>query len=58
MDRQPLTPGRMGFWPDRGLPAYAPIQSDGSYRLTTFKAGDGAMPGMGESPVRLDHAVS
>ncbi|MCY2986484.1 MAG: hypothetical protein NTY19_01235 [Planctomycetota bacterium] len=46
MDGQPLTTGRMGFWPDQGLPAYAPIQSDGSYRLTTFKAGDGAMPGM------------
>jgi hypothetical protein len=44
-DGQPLATGRIGFWPDKGLPAYAPIQSDGTYRLTTFESGDGVVPG-------------
>ena len=42
---KPLPEGRILFWPPEGRPAMAEIGPDGSYSLTTFVTGDGAIPG-------------
>lgn len=42
---QPLSTGRVSFWPEKGRPAMGEIQSDGTYELTSFRKGDGAVPG-------------
>lgn len=42
---KPVPEGRITFLPDHGRPAIGTIQTDGSYRLTTFQAGDGVLPG-------------
>lgn len=38
--------GRVDFEPDTGRPASGNIQADGTYVLSTFKEGDGAIPGV------------
>jgi hypothetical protein len=42
---QPVPRGTITFQPDSGQPATGEIQSDGSYRLGTFSASDGAVLG-------------
>lgn len=48
---KPMTQGEVMFTPTGGVPGAAvtvatgQIESDGSYRLTTFNTGDGAVPG-------------
>jgi hypothetical protein len=44
---KPLTQGEIVFEPDGGAgrEAHGNIQGDGTFELTTFKAGDGAVPG-------------
>lgn len=44
---QPLTTGTVTFVPTaaKGRPASGDLQADGTYRLSSFSAGDGAMPG-------------
>jgi hypothetical protein len=43
---RPLTQGEIVFEPNSaGREAYGNIQPDGTFELTTFKAGDGAAPG-------------
>ncbi|WP_235935126.1 hypothetical protein [Candidatus Laterigemmans baculatus] len=43
---EPLQAGTVIFTPKAGgPPAYGEIQSDGTYALTTFEDGDGAVPG-------------
>ena len=44
---KPLTQGEIVFEPADGFgrPAHGRIQSDGTFELTTFQAGDGAAPG-------------
>src|SRR4051794_945364 len=44
---QPLRMGRVYFVPKTGpaLAALGEVASDGSFALTTYKAGDGAVPG-------------
>jgi hypothetical protein len=42
---QPVTKGTVSFQPDQGSPATAEIQPDGTYSLSTFQPGDGAVPG-------------
>ncbi|MHC5538731.1 hypothetical protein ACYOEI_10955 [Singulisphaera rosea] len=42
---EPLTKGAISFVPTNGRPATATIESDGTYHLSTFKPGDGAVPG-------------
>jgi hypothetical protein len=42
---QPVPRGTVTFQPDAGPPATGEIQADGSYRLGTFGAGDGAILG-------------
>ncbi len=41
----PVTKGRIAFYPPKGRPAMGAIQSDGTYTLTTFDQGDGALLG-------------
>ena len=41
----PVTAGRITFHPTEGRPALSSIESDGSYQLTTFEPGDGALAG-------------
>jgi len=50
MDGQNMTAGRITFYPKAGRPATGQISGDGSYTLTTFKPGDGAVVG--------DHVVT
>lgn len=40
-----VTEGMITFEPDSGREAHGDIQSDGTYTLTTFKEGDGAVLG-------------
>jgi hypothetical protein len=43
---KPLSGGEIVFEPDSaGREAHGEIKSDGSFELTTFKQGDGAVPG-------------
>lgn len=42
---QPVPRGTVTFIPDGGTAATGEIGSDGSYTLTTFRKGDGAIPG-------------
>lgn len=42
---QPLTGGSITFEPDGGREAHSSIGPDGSFQLTTFQNGDGAVPG-------------
>lgn len=42
---EPLSKGAISFVPTNGRPATANIEADGTYRLSTFKPGDGAVPG-------------
>src|SRR4051794_29707498 len=43
---KPLTQGEILFEPDSGgREAHGNIQTDGTFELTTYKAGDGAVPG-------------
>ena len=44
LDGQPLTHGKIRFYPAEGRMAYGDIEN-GRYRLTTFNEGDGAEPG-------------
>lgn len=45
LNGKPLTKGMVTFEPDSGREAHGDIKSDGTYVLTTFKEGDGAVPG-------------
>jgi hypothetical protein len=40
-----VSEGKIGFYPSQGVPAFGQIQSDGHFTLSTFKPGDGAIPG-------------
>lgn len=42
---EPLTKGRISFYPNEGQPAVGAIQPDGTFALSTFEDGDGAVPG-------------
>jgi hypothetical protein len=42
---KPVPTGRIMFYPEQGRPATGTIEADGTYRLTTFVAGDGASLG-------------
>ncbi len=45
MDGKPLAGGRIDFRPEEGRLATAAIDPEGRYALTTFRPGDGAVPG-------------
>ena len=42
---EPVPKGTVTFQPDQGHPAVGEIQSDGTYKLSTFAQADGALPG-------------
>ena len=42
---KPVPLGQIVFYPEKGRPAMGSIGPNGSYRLTTFVAGDSAIPG-------------
>lgn len=42
---KPVVEGTVTFYPEHGRPATGSLAADGSYRLTTFAEGDGAMLG-------------
>ena len=52
MNGQPLTFGTVQFWPVEGRPARGEINKDGTYTLTTFDPGDGAV--LGEHTVTVE----
>ncbi len=45
LDGEPLTTGRINFYPETGRPATGAIQPDGTFTMTTFEEGDGCLPG-------------
>jgi hypothetical protein len=45
MNGQPVPLGTIQFWPEEGRPARGTINKDGTYTLTTFEQGDGAILG-------------
>lgn len=47
IDGQPIVGAVVGFQPDApgGKPAFGTTEADGTFRLTTDKPGDGALPG-------------
>jgi hypothetical protein len=45
LDGKPVTVGMVVFTPEKGRGATGQIQSDGSYKLTTYRSGDGAVLG-------------
>jgi hypothetical protein len=45
LDGQPLEGAAVSFAPAKGRPATAQTDAAGKFKLTTFAAGDGAMPG-------------
>lgn len=49
---QPITKGVVMFYPDDGRPAIGQIEPDGSYELTTYDPGDGAL--LGEHLVTIE----
>lgn len=42
---RPIPMGIIQFWPEEGRPARGTINQDGTYTLTTFESGDGAVLG-------------
>lgn len=52
VDNQPVNQGQVCFWPENGRPAMAALESDGTFRLTTFEPGDGAV--VGQHRVSID----
>lgn len=57
VDGQPINQGQVCFWPDQGRPATGTIQADGTYRLTTFEPGDGAILGKHRVTVEAKRVV-
>ena len=57
LDGKPLTTGAIMFFPEEGRPATGVIDADGSFRLTTFTAYDGALPGRHTVTIEADEVV-
>ncbi len=53
----PVTKGRIAFYPPKGRPAMGAIQSDGTYSLTTFDQGDGALLGKHRVTITVNETV-
>jgi len=51
-DGKPVPTGRITFYPAEGRSATGAIGPDGSYTLTTFEPGDGALPGKHRVTIR------
>ena len=45
LDGKPVTEGSIQFWPQEGRPARGTIRPDGTYELSSFDEGDGAVLG-------------
>jgi len=52
-----VTKGRIAFYPPKGRPAMGSIQGDGTYSLTTFDQGDGALLGNHRVTITANEAV-
>ncbi len=52
-----MTAGRVIFYPEAGRSAQADIQADGTFRLTTFERGDGAVLGKHRVTVKSTRVV-
>lgn len=53
---KPLPYGRVSFRPQAGSPATGTIQSDGSFSLSTYGSGDGAIVGMHQVSITATEA--
>ena len=56
LNGKPLASGQVTFWPNSGRSAAGFITADGSFRLTTFRDGDGAP--VGENRVTITEATA
>ncbi len=52
VDGKPLERGKVVFYPEEGRSSIGAIGTDGSYTLTTFETGDGALPGKHRVTIR------
>lgn len=57
LDGQPLSTGKIVFYPKEGRPAMGQIEPDGTYTLTTFEEGDGALPGEHKVTIKATEVV-
>jgi hypothetical protein len=59
LNGKPLPPcqGRISFHPEKGRMATAPLEADGSFVLTTFEAGDGAIVGPHKVTIKATRIV-
>jgi hypothetical protein len=55
---EPVSGGEIQFFPDEGIMATGRIESDGTYRLTTFQPDDGAVIGEHRVAVRAEGPIS
>jgi hypothetical protein len=58
IDGKPLTVGSVRFMPESGRPATGALGADGSFKLGTFDAGDGAIPGAHTITVHASEEIS
>ena len=59
LDGKPLTQGTVSFTPEKGRGATGQIASDGSFTLTTYKKGDGAVVGRHQvAIVSIEHPAA
>ena len=54
---EPVTAGKIAFYPEHGRPALGVIGPDGTYRLTTFEPGDGALLGKHRVTIQATHVT-
>jgi hypothetical protein len=54
---KPVTQGKIVFYPEHGRPATGEIGPDGSYSLTTFDQGDGAVLGKHRVTIKSTHVT-
>lgn len=57
LSNEPVSGGEIQFWPEDGMMATGRIESDGSYRLTTFQPDDGAILGEHRVAIRAEGPI-
>jgi hypothetical protein len=56
IDGRPVTEGRITFYPGKGRSATGSLAADGTYSLTTWEEGDGAVLGKHQVTIKATHS--